>query len=152
MLISHRLDAKAVARERAAALEGYAEKKVGEGIAGVGSIEREVAAAARRICSTGVVSAQQNACLEHVGAMSPHRAVIQFVLVVPELDRAERVRVETQITRKPEARKPGKIRPLFLEAPNAGQHGMVGPQSLRLVEKPGSHIIEPKLVECRRAE
>ena len=152
MLVGHGLDAEAVARERAAALERNAEKKVGEGIAGIGSVEREIAAAAGRIRGAGVVPAQEDACLERVGAAGPHQAVVQFVFVVAELDGTECVGVEAQITGKPQPWETRKIRALFGEVADAGQHSMIGSQALRLVEKPGAYIVEPKLVERGRTE
>src|SRR5688572_2471974 len=98
MFIVEILDAEQIAREGPSTLKGKPQQEVGPGIAGIGSAEREISAAAGCVCRCRVVPPEMCPEFQRVRALDPGEAVDDLILIVPEMNRTERIRIEAQIT------------------------------------------------------
>src|SRR6185503_7559206 len=69
------------------------------------------------------------------------------VLVVAEIDGAESIRIESQVTADPQSGEARKIAGLLGKSVDPREHRVVRPQALGKIEKARTHVSQPELVD-----
>src|SRR5215831_10999136 len=108
MLVVEILDAEEITRERASALERNPEEKIGPGIACIGAIEREVASAPGCIRRGRIVAPEVHSDPQRMCPVNPGYVVQDLVFVIAELNGAEGIRIESEISADAQTRESWK--------------------------------------------